>query len=976
FAQHKLTWDDKPNPDPLVDLLFTLGGPVHATRAVLLSFGLFVVPMEEDSMDVNHWTLARKSDLSWWAKLSSGYLRSLPRLRELLAARTDDAEYAAARDAAAALRDKATAEQRAGAAFLFPTESNWVHAEVLAFTKDPSLDLIVCSVADRADLERMAAHLNAHELLRKDYLPTLLDGAGPEALVLLRALVPSLSSAEWRRTWAEMVGAINTDEAVDLLLAAVEDRDVRATVNEVALRAPRRALRVLGPKAAARGKDGDPARAVLANVIRRWPAVIEAELADLPEEARRAVAALRGQSGPEVAEAPLERLPPILANPPWQAKKAPTTLPVIADVGAPDVPKEMRWEPGEREAWRSKQGQDIRWYGSMTPQQWEALLPSDAAFMRGAFFALAPEALARKLLPRFSSDGWNDPSWWPAIIARFELDALQPLLSYIEANGAETWALLRPYAVSWLAPALAVGLGSKKGRMAARAVLLRHPEHFAAGLLPSALGKPGKAKDAACAALRLLATSGHEATVLEVAGRVSPEVRDAVSQVLTFDPLLRFPAKPPKLPDFFDAGSLPAPLLKEPLARLPVAAVEALGQMLAFSDPEAPYAGLALVKEACEPKSLARFAWALFEAWMMAAAPSKEAWAFQALGVLGDDECVRKLAPLIRVWPGEAAHARAVAGLDVLAAIGTDVALMYLNGIAEKAKFKGLQQKAQEKIALVAEARGLSRDELADRLVPDLGLDENGSLLLDFGERSFTVGFDEHLKPYVKDAEGARLKDLPKPTKKDDAEKAKAAEERWKALKKDAKAVAETQLLRMELGMCGRRRWDAETFRLFFVQHPLLVHIVRRLVWGVYGEDGKMKATFRVAEDRTFSDAEDDTFTLPDDARVGLPHAMELDETVAGAWGQLLADYELLQPFPQLGRPVYTLKPEEAGAMSLARVKGVKVPTGKVLGLEARGWCCGSPQDAGIVCWMEKRLGDDRMMTLGLDPGLYTGSLG
>jgi len=44
----------------------------------------------------------------------------------------------------------------------------------------------------------------------------------------------------------------------------------------------------------------------------------------------------------------------------------------------------------------------------------------------------------------------------------------------------------------------------------------------------------------------------------------------------------------------------------------------------------------------------------------------------------------RRLTPMIRAWPGESAHARAVIGLDVLAAIGSDVALMHLHGIAQK----------------------------------------------------------------------------------------------------------------------------------------------------------------------------------------------------------------------------------------------------------------------------------------------------
>ena len=147
--------------------------------------------------------------------------------------------------------------------------------------------------------------------------------------------------------------------------------------------------------------------------------------------------------------------------------------------------------------------------------------------------------------------------------------------------------------------------------------------------------------------------------------------------------------------------------------------------------------------------------------------------------------------------------------------------------------------------------------------------------------------------------------------------KAQAAAAQWAALKKDTKTAASLQILRLELAMCARRRWSADVFRQFFVEHPLLIHVVRRLVWGTYSPEGALIATFRVAEDRSLADANDDTWSLPEDARVGLPHALELDARTAGAWGQVLADYQLLQPFAQLGRPTYAMTPAEKTATSL-----------------------------------------------------------
>jgi hypothetical protein len=744
LLQHRRGWGDKVlNVDPLIDLLFALGGPVHATRAVLSGVALHVADMHATTLVVMRGVdPIERNGLNW-------NLRGLPRLRELLAAQTDDAGYAAAREAASRLRSEDA--QRSAAAFLFPTETEWVRAEAQAFTQNPLFDGIVCSISDRDTLELVAPHLTLRGLVHGglDYLPTLLEGVGADAIVLLRELRTKLWSPEIRQAWAEALAAINTDEALALLLE-VPEKEVLAQVSEVVLRWPRRGLRALAPKAAVRGKAGDTPRAMLTAVLRRAPQVVDEELAGFPPEVRKVIEDIREQSGPDVPEAPASRV---------------------------------------------------------------------------------PEALGR-------------------------------------------------------------------------------------------------------------------------------------------------PARLSKLPAFFDAQALPAPLLANRKEKLPLSAVQALGVMLtSLAYPDNPPSDLKQLKGVLDRESLARFAWALFEAWMMAGAPTKENWAFKALGVFGDDACARRLVPLIRQWPGEAAHQRAVLGLDVLTGIGTDVTLSFLNGIAEKVKFKALQQRARAKIAQLAEARGLTREELADRLVPDLGLDENGSLPLDFGERTFTVGFDEQLKPYVKDAEGARLKDLPKPTKKDDAAKAEAAAEKWKLLKKDAKAAASIQVLRLELGMCAKRRWSAEAFQQFFVQHPLLIHIVRRLVWGTYDSQGKLLATFRVAEDRSFADRNDDAWELSGGWRIGLPHPLELEPQVAAAWGQVFADYQLLQPFPQLGRPTYTPTAEEQNATQLKRVEGLTVPTGKVLGLEARGWRRGPPQDAGVVGWMERQFENGPIVSLDLDPGLATGYL-
>jgi hypothetical protein len=248
------------------------------------------------------------------------------------------------------------------------------------------------------------------------------------------------------------------------------------------------------------------------------------------------------------------------------------------------------------------------------------------------------------------------------------------------------------------------------------------------------------------------------------------------------------------------------------------------------------------------------------------------------LGQFGNDDTARKLTPFMRAWPGEAAHARAVTGLDVLAAIGSDVALMLLNGIAQKVKFKGLQDKAREKIDAIAEARGLSTEELEDRLAPDLGLDEQGTLRLDFGPRAFKVGFDETLKPYVRESPAATATATARacptcpsprrPTTPSWARKPSSASSCSRKTRAPSPASSCCAWRwRCARAGAGRPRCSALPGRASAgAPHRAAADLGR--VCEVEGRSGSyggtLQACFRVAEDGSYTTAEDDPFELPE----------------------------------------------------------------------------------------------------------------
>src|SRR5205085_754174 len=80
---------------------------------------------------------------------------------------------------------------------------------------------------------------------------------------------------------------------------------------------------------------------------------------------------------------------------------------------------------------------------------------------------------------------------------------------------------------------------------------------------------------------------------------------------------------------------------------------------------------------------------------------------------------------------------------------------------------------------------------------------------------------------------------------------------------------------------------------------------------------------FRVAEDRTLADSDDEPLRpLSDDSVITLPHPVLLGGTTIEVVEEVFADYELLQPFPQLARPVHELTDEERASTNLARFTG------------------------------------------------------
>lgn len=301
-----------------------------------------------------------------------------------------------------------------------------------------------------------------------------------------------------------------------------------------------------------------------------------------------------------------------------------------------------------------------------------------------------------------------------------------------------------------------------------------------------------------------------------------------------------------------------------------------------------------------------------------------------------EDETIRGLRETIDEHRQGGGDARALQALEGLGAIRDDRALRHIYAVATHSSGK-LKKRAAQILGDVCRQRGLSQDELEDRIVPELGLDERGTIAFDFGARRFTVGFDELLRPFVCDDGGARLAAFPHASGADDVDKVRSAAALWKNLKRDVESIGKEQTHRLERAMCGERTWSLEGFTTRLVSHRLLGHLARRLVYGVV-RDKNIVTTFRVAEDKTFADQNDAPVVLEPDALVAIVHPVRLTESDLARWKQIFIDYKTVQPFHQLDRELVALSAEELQGTTLTRFAGTVAHGGSFFGLRDRGW--------------------------------------
>ncbi len=299
----------------------------------------------------------------------------------------------------------------------------------------------------------------------------------------------------------------------------------------------------------------------------------------------------------------------------------------------------------------------------------------------------------------------------------------------------------------------------------------------------------------------------------------------------------------------------------------------------------------------------------------------------------------------LKEWYGyRAAQCKAL--IAMLSGVDHPAAIQYLLSISNRFRTKGIREEAERYVSILAERKGWTLDELADRTMPTAGLDDDGKLELSFGPRRFVLRANNNLEAVLQDAEGKILKSLPAPRKEDDEEQAKAAKKSFSAAKTDLKKFVGQQATRLYEAMCTERTWPVADWRMYLMGHPLLKFLCQRLVWAVCDDD-RVTRTFRPLDDGTLTDCDDGEVTLADSDKIRLAHGCQIPAAAAG-WTKHLADYDVAPLFTQFGREAYSPPENKRAETAIRDFTGHVVEAFKLRGLATK-FCYGRgpAQDGG-----------------------------
>lgn len=258
--------------------------------------------------------------------------------------------------------------------------------------------------------------------------------------------------------------------------------------------------------------------------------------------------------------------------------------------------------------------------------------------------------------------------------------------------------------------------------------------------------------------------------------------------------------------------------------------------------------------------------------------------------------CLRKV-PLL----GAVSQKVGFSCVQALGAMECSEAVTQLTRLRAKVKYTVARRLIEKSLQQAAERSGLTVRELEDISVDKYGLDAQGAAEISVGDAKAIVrlGEDGRVTVAWRGADGKPAKAAPPPIKKAFPKEVRAVA----SLAKELEQAYLAQRIRLESSFVQPHGMPLAHWRQYFIEHPLLGFLGRRLIWAFRNSDGSERSGIWAGE--RIADSAGNPVDPAATQTVRLWHPLASDPEEVRRWRERIFAMKIRQPFRQAFREFY-----------------------------------------------------------------------
>jgi hypothetical protein len=215
-------------------------------------------------------------------------------------------------------------------------------------------------------------------------------------------------------------------------------------------------------------------------------------------------------------------------------------------------------------------------------------------------------------------------------------------------------------------------------------------------------------------------------------------------------------------------------------------------------------------------------------------------------------------------------------------------------------KHPGTLKSIDKILGKLATEHDIAPYEMEEFIIPDYGLEADGSLRMALGDLTGIYTLQNSGKSVVSwERDGRKLKIMRTHT---------PATKAFKQLAKEIDNTLLTSIARIERSFLRLRPWTFQHWKTYYLEHPLIRTLTTRLIWNFHSNGTHVAACCLEGQ---LVDAKGKVMKIAEDAQVTLWHPMMEPAKNVKAWRGFLEGHHISQPFEQVHRQTYTPTADE-----------------------------------------------------------------